>query len=98
MRSSTLKPAARRLLLEKRTAISIRNRLWDDAAIGRLPSAEAHTLLAIFEALRRIDHGTYGLCVRCEAAIDPERLRVCPEAALCDVCEMFSSIECSAAL
>jgi RNA polymerase-binding transcription factor DksA len=35
------------------------------------------------DALRRIDRGTYGVCAVCGRAIEPERLRAVPEAALC---------------
>jgi RNA polymerase-binding transcription factor DksA len=35
------------------------------------------------DALSRIDRGTYGLCAVCGRAIEPERLRAVPEAALC---------------
>jgi RNA polymerase-binding transcription factor DksA len=37
-------------------------------------------------ALHRIAEGTYGVCVRCDRFIHPERLRALPEASLCLEC------------
>lgn len=37
-------------------------------------------LAAIDDALGRIDHGTYGMCVECGRPIEPERLAVRPQA------------------
>lgn len=41
----------------------------------------------IAEALRKIDDGTYGTCDRCDAPINPERLRAIPYATLCIECQ-----------
>ena len=41
----------------------------------------------IEDALRKIDEGTYGLCDRCEAPINPDRLRAIPYATLCIACQ-----------
>lgn len=38
-------------------------------------------------ALRAAAQGTYGLCERCGAAIDPERLEIFPETRLCVNCK-----------
>lgn len=38
-------------------------------------------------ALRRIESGTYGTCVRCEEPIGFGRLRVRPEALFCRACQ-----------
>jgi RNA polymerase-binding transcription factor DksA len=38
-------------------------------------------------ALDRLARGTYGRCVECGAAIDPERLAVLPQAARCISCQ-----------
>ncbi len=43
-------------------------------------------LKAIEAALQRIEDGTYGICVRCEGEISPERLDAVPHAALCRKC------------
>ncbi len=38
------------------------------------------------QAVRRLERGTYGVCEKCGQAIDPERLKVLPEATLCVPC------------
>lgn len=38
-------------------------------------------------ALERLEHGEYGLCQECGAAIAVERLRVMPEATTCVACQ-----------
>jgi RNA polymerase-binding transcription factor DksA len=48
-------------------------------------------------ALRRIDEGTYGVCVRCDGFIHPERLRALPEATLCLECQKTAESERRAA-
>ena len=65
--------------------------VWQDDWIQRLSDDDARTLLAIFEALRRLDRGQYGLCVNCGSPIDVERLSALPEAAQCVVCATFAS-------
>ncbi len=44
-------------------------------------------LRAIHHAIARIKRGTYGICAQCGSAIDPNRLRALPEAALCVECQ-----------
>lgn len=39
------------------------------------------------DALARIAHGTYGICVECGRAIDAERLAARPQAARCIDCQ-----------
>ncbi len=41
----------------------------------------------IFEALRRIDDGTYGCCARCNQDIDSRRLELVPAALYCVDCQ-----------
>jgi DnaK suppressor protein len=41
----------------------------------------------IDEALRRLEAGTYGVCVDCEEDIDERRLKAVPEAARCISCQ-----------
>ncbi|HWG72542.1 MAG TPA: hypothetical protein VG184_00660 [Acidimicrobiales bacterium] len=55
------------------------DRQRDLALIGEV----AEHLNAVEAALRRLDDGTYGRCVRCGAAIADERLAEDPEAAEC---------------
>jgi DnaK suppressor protein len=45
-----------------------------------LASRESKLIEEIDEALRRIDEGTYGQCVRCGKPIDEERLKAMPTA------------------
>ncbi len=45
------------------------------------------TLAQIDRALARIEDGTYGICVRCGAAIPSARLHAMPEADLCLACK-----------
>jgi len=53
-------------------------------AIGTATSAQ---LLAVDEALRRIDTGGYGLCKHCGCAIAVERLEALPYATSCMTCQ-----------
>jgi len=63
----------------------------EDGWIQQLSDDDARQLLAIFEALRRLDRGIYGLCVNCGSPIDLERLLARPEAATCVVCATFAA-------
>ena len=73
----------------------------DGASIGRITRADALQqqamakatknrmqleLQRIDAALRRIDGGTYGVCLRCEEPIPSRRLEVDPGATLCVNC------------
>ncbi len=44
-------------------------------------------LIAIEEALERIEDGTYGICEECGKKISPNRLKVMPFALLCVPCK-----------
>lgn len=44
------------------------------------------SILSIRAALARISDGSYGICNRCGEAINPERLAVLPETAVCVGC------------
>ncbi|OPX19625.1 MAG: hypothetical protein BZ151_08310 [Desulfobacca sp. 4484_104] len=44
-------------------------------------------LMAIEEALIRMDHGTYGFCEDCGAPIEPRRLEIMPQTSLCRECQ-----------
>jgi RNA polymerase-binding transcription factor DksA len=52
-----------------------------------LGSAEAHRLRLIESALARLQHGHYGVCVRCGRTIPRERLEAIPYATLCKDCK-----------
>lgn len=66
----------------------------DQASVSLL--AETHLSLlgpkrqeleAIEEALMRLENGTYGLCEVCGQHIEPRRLEIMPETALCRNCQ-----------
>ena len=52
-----------------------------------LVTAYERRLEEIDAALRAAAQGTYGTCERCGATIDPERLKIFPEARLCVKCK-----------
>jgi DnaK suppressor protein len=57
-----------------------------DIAIGNL-ERDSSRLREVRAALRRIDAGTIGICVGCEANINPKRLAAVPWASFCIVCQ-----------
>jgi DnaK suppressor protein len=52
-----------------------------------LVSSEQEALYEIEEALKRLEHSTYGLCGNCEKPIRRERLEAVPFARLCIQCQ-----------
>jgi RNA polymerase-binding protein DksA len=52
-----------------------------------LEEQDERLLGEIDAALKRIDEGTYGICVNCGAQISPERLEAMPWATLCIDCK-----------
>lgn len=63
-----------------------RRRPEDDAASARASAREADALARhqeLLQAIRRVEAGTYGHCVRCHAPIEHERLAADPNATLC---------------
>lgn len=44
-------------------------------------------LAQVTDALERFEQGTYGICERCSAEIDPARLQALPYATLCLHCQ-----------
>lgn len=58
----------------------------DMGYFASIASTKARELGEIISAMRRLDHGTYGTCVKCCRAIDEARLRGCPEARTCTRC------------
>lgn len=57
-----------------------------DRAEAILAAAKARRVL-ILEALRRLDEGSYGLCVDCGRPVPDGRLEAKPEAARCVTCQ-----------
>ena len=61
------------------------------AWMSLLTDEDAVRLLRIFEALRRIELGTYGRCAACGEPIDGGRLLAEPETHHCQVCASFAA-------
>ncbi|HVO29090.1 MAG TPA: TraR/DksA C4-type zinc finger protein [bacterium] len=59
----------------------------DAAALNAVSESEARELERIDAALRRIEDGTWGVCVDCGDSIEPQRRHALPEAAFCRTCE-----------
>jgi DnaK suppressor protein len=53
----------------------------------KLKQTDAKILVAIEEALKRIDKGTYGMCRDCGEAIAPARLSAIPWTRVCISCK-----------
>ena len=54
---------------------------------ARLISAARQQLEETEAALRRVDDGSFGLCVGCTVAITPQRLEIVPAARYCTACQ-----------
>jgi DnaK suppressor protein len=52
-----------------------------------LMEMESETLKKIDEALQRLEDGTYGVCVECDARIAEPRLKALPFASACRECQ-----------
>jgi hypothetical protein len=83
----------RQRLQARRWAVMVRYPIWDDDWIKQLADVDARILLGVFEATRRLERGVYGCCVRCNGMIATERLTQVPEAAICEVCAMFTELD-----
>jgi DnaK suppressor protein len=57
-----------------------------DYAMSNL-ERNSNRLREVRTALRRIDAGTFGICVGCEEKINPKRLAAVPWASSCVVCQ-----------
>lgn len=65
-----------------------------DIAIGNL-DRESGRLREVIAALRRIDDGAFGACVRCGGMIDVKRLAALPWASCCLPCQADADREVS---
>lgn len=65
--------------------------LDDDEVLMRLSRAGRTEAYLIQMALRRMDKGTYGICVDCGKPITKSRLKALPEAERCLSCAQGSS-------
>lgn len=57
-----------------------------DEVLDELGHAGNAEVQAIYAALERLKHGTYGSCARCGATISEERLDFLPQTPLCKTC------------
>jgi DnaK suppressor protein len=48
---------------------------------------DSNLLRSVRAALRRIDDGSFGVCLHCDEDISPKRLAAVPETAFCIVCQ-----------
>lgn len=53
-----------------------------------LKQTDSKLLRAIEEAIHRIDHGAYGVCMECENEIAPARLEAVPWTRVCIDCKL----------
>jgi len=60
--------------------------LLDRRTLGEIEVAERERLRSIASALYRVEQQQYGMCTACGGAIDEERLKAKPDAALCFSC------------
>ncbi len=65
---------------------------WDARVLSLLGDADAAALARIVAALRRVEDGTYGACLECNAPIDRDRLAALPEAATCIDCAVDAEL------
>lgn len=73
-------------------ADEIQRALERELVIRNLDS-RAHLLRNVTAALRRIDDGTFGVCVECEEEINPKRIAAVPWTALCIKCQELADRE-----
>jgi DnaK suppressor protein len=64
----------------------VQNAAERDVAIRNL-DRESNLLRNVVDALRRIDDGAFGVCLRCEGDISPKRLAAVPWTAFCIRCQ-----------
>jgi RNA polymerase-binding transcription factor DksA len=58
----------------------------NDEVLAGLDDMERAEVVAVRQALRRIESGDYGVCVSCREPIDPKRLAAMPTADTCIAC------------
>ena len=64
----------------------VQNAAERELAIRNL-DRESHLLRHVRAALRRIDEGTFGVCVHCEEEISPKRINAVPWTPYCIDCQ-----------
>ncbi len=60
--------------------------LENQDALEGIEKSKLREIQQIREALRRIEQGGYGVCVKCGEPIDPKRLKALPTATRCIAC------------
>jgi DnaK suppressor protein len=70
----------------------IQNASERDYVMGNL-ERDSTRLRETKAAIRRIEAGTFGICVGCEEDINPRRLAAVPFAPLCIVCQEAADLE-----
>lgn len=59
---------------------------WDATVLSKLGDVDMRAIVAVTEAIARVDAGTYGNCLACGEAIGAARLEALPEAPTCIDC------------
>jgi DnaK suppressor protein len=62
------------------------NDQWDVRVMDRMSNSDVRMLGLIVAALRRLERGTYGVCVDCQYTIPSARLAALPETDRCARC------------
>lgn len=70
----------------------------DREMVIRNLDSKALILRSVAAAMRRIDAGTFGVCIQCEEEINPKRLAAVPWTPLCITCQEAADLERSDAL
>jgi DnaK suppressor protein len=70
----------------------------DREMVIRTLDSKAMILRSVAAAMRRIDAGTFGVCIQCEEEINPKRLAAVPWTPLCITCQEAADHERSDAL
>ena len=75
------------------TRSSSRRRCWKKSC--RSGSRESNLLRNVRAALRRIEEGSFGVCLHCEEDINPKRLNAVPWTAFCIQCQEIADRQTS---
>jgi RNA polymerase-binding protein DksA len=59
---------------------------WDATVLSKLGDTDMRAIVAVTEAIGRLDAGTYGSCAACGDAVSKARLEALPEATTCIDC------------
>lgn len=59
---------------------------WDATVLSHLGDADMRAIVAVTDAIARVDAGTYGECLTCGETISGARLEALPETTTCIDC------------